>query len=151
MGMPSNFTEILAALSSALECAPLQTDERGRVLFGLDEDMGAVLFTEKNEDSGDEAVVACVVVGRPDPEDAELLRDVLCANYTWSASGDGTLAIDEESGLLVVHRMMELPMPPASFIDEFSSLVGAARYWRTRLEPAAGTVELLESNGMLRV
>ena len=51
MGMPSNFTEILAALSSALECAPLQTDERGRVLFGLDEDMGAVLFTEKNEDS----------------------------------------------------------------------------------------------------
>lgn len=48
MGMPSNFTEILAALSSALECAPLQTDERGRVLFGLDEDMGAVLFTEKS-------------------------------------------------------------------------------------------------------
>ena len=85
------------------------------------------------------------------PEDAELLRDVLCANYMWSASGDGTLAIDEESGLLVVHRMMELPMPPASFIDEFSSLVGAARYWRTRLEPATGTVELLESNGMLRV
>ena len=76
MGMPSNFTEILAALSSALECAPLQTDERGRVLFGLDEDMGAVLFTEKNEDSGDEAVVACVVVGRPDPEDAELLLGI---------------------------------------------------------------------------
>ena len=69
----------------------------------------------------------------------------------WTASGDGTLAIDGESGLLVVHRMMELPMSPADFIDLFSSLVGSARYWRSRLEPEAGSAVLPGSAGMLRV
>ncbi len=151
MKQPANFEEILAGLSAALECGPLRPDERGRVLFGLDEDMGAALFMEEDEDSGLSAVVACIVVGRPDSGDAELLHDLLCANYMWSASGDGTLAIDGESGLLVVHRMMELPMSPSAFIDLFSSLVGSARYWRGRLKPETGSVELSGSAGMLRV
>ena len=106
---------------------------------------------EEDGDSGLSAIVACIVVGRPDPADAELLHDLLCANYMWTASGDGTLAIDGESGLLVVHRMMELPMSPADFIDLFSSLVGSARYWRSRLEPEAGSAVLPGSAGMLRV
>lgn len=92
MGMPSNFTEILAALSSALECAPLQTDERGRVLFGLDEDMGAVLFTEKNEDSGEEAVVACVGRRTPRSRRRGNCCAMCCAPLLWSGLGDGTLA-----------------------------------------------------------
>ena len=151
MGMVSNVAEILAALSAALECGPLEADEKGRVLFGLVQDMGAALFMEEDGDSGLSAIVACIVVGRPDPADAELLHDLLCANYMWTASGDGTLAIDGESGLLVVHRMMELPMSPADFIDLFSSLVGSARYWRSRLEPEAGSAVLPGSAGMLRV
>ena len=33
MGMVSNVAEILAALSAALECGPLEADEKGRVLI----------------------------------------------------------------------------------------------------------------------
>lgn len=147
----ANFEEILTGLSAALECGPLRPDERGRVLFGLDEDMGATLFMEEDEDSGLSALVACVIIGRPDSGDAELLHDLLCANYMWSASGDGTLAVNRESGLLVVHRMMELPMAPSAFVDLFSSLVGAARYWRSRLKPEAERAELSGNVGILRV
>ena len=149
MELSSNLTEILTGLSSALDCGPLKPDRDGKVLFGLDEDMGAALFMEEDGDFC--AVVACVIVGRPDPKNAELLHDVLCANYMWAASGDGTLAIDGQSGLLVVHRMMELPMSPSVFIDLFSSLVGAARHWRGRLEPQGETMGLSGNIGMLRV
>lgn len=154
MELHANFAEILSGLAAALECGPLEADEQGRVLFGLDQDMGAVLFVEK-DDAGESSVVACVVVGRPDPEDAGLLHDLLCANYMWAASGDGTLAIDQDSGLLVVQRMMELPMQPAAFVDLFASLVGAARHWRPRVkrsgqEPAPGDSGLA-CMGMLKV
>ena len=67
------------------------------------------------------------------PEDAELLLDLLQGNYMGVLSGDGTLAIDKKTGLLVLFRIFELPMEAENFVDAFASLVGAARLWRARL------------------
>lgn len=139
----------LSALSAALECAPL-VPEDGRVLFGLDEDMGAAIFLEK-DDAMEDVMVACVIIGRPDENDAGLLFDILSANYMWAASGDGTLAIDGSSGLLVAHRAMEKVLTPEGFVDRFASLVGAARYWRARMSAQASGGISPELIGMLRV
>ena len=149
MSMTPAVSERLAALSAALECAPLSPED-GRVLFGLDEDMGAAIFLEKDDDGAD-VMIACIVIGRPDENDAELLHDILSANYMWAFSGDGTLAIDASSGLLVAHRVMEAGLTPEGFVDRFASLVGAARYWRPRLERVGQQEMQIGFMDMLRV
>ncbi|MGN1037842.1 MAG: CesT family type III secretion system chaperone [Mailhella sp.] len=149
MSIHSAMLDRLSALSGALECPPLHVED-GRVMFGLDDDMGAVIFLE-NDDEGNDVMIACVVVGRPDENDAELLHDILSANYMWAFSGDGTLAIDASSNLLVVHRVMEADLSPEGFVDRFSSLVGAARYWRPRLSKAESYNLQPEFMTMLRV
>ena len=148
MSMSPFVSERLAALSAALDCAPLSSED-GRVLFGLDEDMAAVIFLEK-DDGGKDVMIACVVIGRPDENDAELLYDILSANYMWALSGDGTLAIDASSGMLVAHRVMEAGLTPEGFVDRFASLVGAARYWRPRLERGGAQAMQVSFMDMLR-
>ena len=128
-----NVKEILDALSAALGVELVQEDD-GSVYFGLDESMGASLFFGSNEEGMDQALVACIAIGRPADDDAEFYRDLLNANYMWAGSGDGTLAIDPRSGILVLHRMFMLPMEGSAFVEAFSVMVGAARDWNRRLE-----------------
>ena len=133
MKYQDNVQEIREALSRALGCAMLEAEEDGRIMFGLDDDMGAVLFPEESVELGREALAATLIIGKPDTEDAELLLDLLQGNYMGVLSGDGTLAIDKKTGLLVLFRIFELPMEAENFVDSFASLVGAARLWRARL------------------
>ena len=133
MEYQENIREIVEALSDALACSPLEAEEDGRIMFGLDDDMGAVLFPEGAEELGREVVSATIVIGRPDTEDRELLLDLLEGNYFGELSGDGTLSIDKQSGLLVLFRVFELPVSASFFVDAFASLVGAARLWHARL------------------
>ena len=133
MEYQENIREIVEALSEALACSPLEAEEDGRIMFGLDDDMGAVLFPEGAEELGREVISATIVIGKPDVNDRELLLDMLEGNYFGELSGDGTLAIDKQSGLLVLFRIFELPMSASFFVDAFANLVGAARLWRERL------------------
>ena len=145
MEYQENVREIVEALS----CSPLEAEEDGRIMFGLDDDMGAVLFPEGAEELGREVITATIVIGRPDTEDRELLLDLLEGYYFGELSGDGTLAIDKQSGLLVLFRVFELPVSASFFVDAFASLVGAARLWHARL--ARGSAEEITVGEMLRV
>ncbi len=129
-----NFHGLLAALSEALGCDALKPETDGRVLFGLDGNMGVVLESLDPEETGKDCLVASILVGRPDLGDTDLLRDFLMGNYMWSASGEGTLAIDRDTGILVVHRIFEAAVHPEEFVDIFASMVSAARYWRSRID-----------------
>ena len=149
MEYQENIREIVEALSDALACSPLEAEEDGRIMFGLDDDMGAVLFPEGAEELGREVISATIVIGRPDANDSELLLDLLEGNYFGELSGDGTLAIDKQSGLLVLFRVFELPVSASFFVDAFASLVGAARLWHARL--ARGSAEEITVGEMLRV
>lgn len=149
MNYAENIKEILDALKRALECPMLEAGEDGRIMFGLDDDMGAVLFPGSEDELGREAIAATLIIGKPDIDDRELLVDLLEGNYMGALSGDGTLAIDRNSGLLVLYRIFELPMDPENFVDAFANLVGAARLWRDRL--ARKVAENVPDCGMLRV
>lgn len=149
MQYQDNVQEIREALSQALGCSMLEAEEDGRFMFGLDDDMGAVLFPEEGDELGREVIAATLIIGRPDTEDTELLVDLLQGNYMGALSGDGTLAIDRQSGLLVLFRIFELPMDADNFVDAFANLVGAARLWRDRLARTAAVYA--PESAMIRV
>ena len=125
---------LLSALAGALGCKELVPEKDGRVLFGLDGSLGVILEKGDAEDFGRETLIVSILVGRPAPDDADILRDLLMGNYMWAASGEGTLAIDRDTGILVIHKAFDPAMAPGDFIDVFASMVSAARYWRPRLE-----------------
>lgn len=143
----TNFDEILAALTAALGCDPLKPEEDGRVLFGVDGHLGAALFPCDAESIGADCVMATLVVGPVPSDNAELLYDLLAGNYMGSEAGDGTLAIERDSGTLVVSRLLELPMDARAFVDAFARLVGAARAWRERLDLDASDEQAAAGDG----
>ena len=140
--------QILEHLSTALLCEPITLNEDNTALVGLDNDLGAMIYLI---DEATGALLVSVVAGRVEEDDAELLYDLLCANYMWNASGSGTIGIDQANGLVTISRIMEFPLDPADFEDNFAALVGAARYWRTRIvkEPLSTTEST--AAGMIRV
>ena len=131
-----SFHGLLSALADALGCGSLPPEKDGRVLFGLDGKMGVVIERADPDEAGRDCLVVSILVGRPDTSDADLLKDLLMGNYMWSASGEGTLAIDRGTGILVVQRLFETAAPPEEFVDVFASMAGAARYWQPRLQAA---------------
>lgn len=142
--------DLLAHLSETLQCAPLELDANDTAMMGLDDDLGVVFYAEPGATDNEGALIISVIAGKPDPDDAELLYDLMCANYMWNASGSGTIGIDAQTGALSIHRLVELPMPPAVFEDVVANLAGAARYWRGRLHPASSGVPR-NADAMLRV
>ncbi len=137
----ANFTEILDALSKEFSSEPLQREEDGRVLFSLDDQLGIALFTTDAEDTLVDGIAAVIVLGPAPDGDAALLRKLLCANYLGGGTADGTLAIEETSGSLVLTRMFELPMTLKVFMPAFARLVNAARYWSDIVSKERGTAE----------
>lgn len=122
----TNFAEVLDSLTKAMGCEALRREEDGRVLFGLDGNMGAALFTVDAEETSVDTLVAVIVIG-PAPTEADDLLDLMQANYLGAGSADGTFGIEEENSLLTLHRAFEFPMDPDYFTEEFSKMVGAAR------------------------
>lgn len=153
MTIRENAQAVMDRLAATLQCGPLAFDDEGRIDFGVDADMGAIIYLSEEM----RCLVVSVIAGRVDPDDAGLLHDLLCGNYMWGFSGGGNMGIDRATGLLSIHRLVELPLDveadPAAFEDIFAALVGAARYWRARLNPeaAAGAPASAEGMGMIRI
>lgn len=133
--------ELLDHLAESLHCGPLVLDNDNQAMMGLFEDMGAVFYLLSNDDHahGSEAdgengsLICSLVAGRINENDRTLLLDLLCGNYMWNSSGSGSLAVDRESGMLTVQRLVPLPLNKADFIRMFEELTSAALYWRNRL------------------
>ena len=132
------FDECLQTLSKATGAAePFAFDEEGRCTFAFDEDMGvAILRDDDPNDESANGVVVCILIGRPDLSDANLLAALLAGNYMTGLSGGGSLALD--NGVLVVHRRFEASIEPATFVEAFAALAGAARYWKARMDGQGG-------------
>lgn len=155
MTLRENAQQLLDRLTETLQCGPLSFDDTGRADFGIDEDMGAILYLSEETSS----LVVSVIPGRVDPGDTELLYDLLCGNYMWEFSAGGNIGIDRETGFLSIHRLIELPVDvqndPTAFPELFAAMVGAARYWRARIQPDGSTPAVSELppdfSGMLRI
>lgn len=130
------FDSFLGALAQAMGCGKLAPEKDGRVLFGIDGSMGVIIERGEAEDLGRDAAIVSILIGRPDLDDAGLLGELLMGNYMWAASGEGTLAIDRDTGILVIHKAFDLAALPSELVDIFASMVSAARYWQPRLEHA---------------
>ncbi len=125
----TNFDEILDALTKEFASEPLQREPKDRVLFSIDDQLGVALFTVNADDAQVDGIAAVIVLGPAPAGNAELMQKLLCANYLGAETADGTLAIDEEAGCLVLTRFFTLPIDVEDFMTAFARLVNAARYW----------------------
>ncbi len=126
-----NFNGLISALAKAAGLDSLDFEEGG-VFFALDEVMGVSITTADAEDVGVDLLVATIIVDEA-PADAEALTFLLEQNYLGVGAGDGSFAIDHETGVAVLFRAFPLPMDAETFVDAFSRLAGAARAARDRL------------------
>ena len=134
----ANFDELIKALAAAAGLDGMEKDN-GRLLFAIDDDMGVSIAPADAEDAGVDLAVAAIIIG-PAPDDSEALMYLLEQNYLGVGSGDAAFSVEKESGAVVLYRGFELPMDPASFVDAFGRMAGAARAARAHL---AGTAEPL--------
>lgn len=145
MAFFDQYSSLLTHISEVLACETIiESDQNGVAMMGLNEGLGVVFYASEEANS----VISSVLIGQPDPNNAEYLYDLLCGNYMHSISGGGTIGIDAQSGVLCVHREVNLPVEPSTFEDVLAQLIGAARYWRERLD--VQSVELA-SPAMMRV
>ena len=142
---------LLQALADTLDCAPLLFDDKGRIVLDVDDDMEAVLFNDNDEESGRSALVLCVLIGQPDDTDAEKLYSLLTGNYLWGYTGGASLAIDKETGILVLQKAFFPGTDPEDFMHDLSQVIGAARYWRSRVQASSFLQHLSSEPCLLRV
>ena len=112
--------------------------------LSFDEEGGCVLVDEQDRvihlqiDQTSNRLLALSALGAlPAPAHCrpEVLYDILAANFCWSGSCGGTLAVEPGSGEAVIQYALPLADADAaafsSFMDEFAQL---AIYWRERLD-----------------
>ena len=142
---------ILRQLGEHLDCGPMELNDNNAAMFSLDnENLGVIIYGDEGEDDNSAALIVNIILGPVTPSNGELLYDLLCANYMWSSTGGGTLAIDQPSGVLTLQKDIALPVDYDLFEDIFLHLAGAARYWQQTLEQESTAGEI-QSHDMLRV
>lgn len=149
MELRENAVALLNYLGMLLQDTPFILDENDRATLAID-DMGAII--DYNEPL--ESLVITIIIDHIDSHHSELLYDILCGNYMWGFSGDGTIGIDRETELLTIHKLVPLPIEENVVIEDiFASLVGAARYWKARIATASSSMDSSSMNtaGMLRI
>ena len=118
--------------------------DRGISDLSFDEEGGCVLVDEQDRvihlqiDQTFERLLALSALGAlPAPAHCrpEILYDLLAANFCWTGSCGGALAVEPGSGEAVIQCALPLVAADAAafagFMDEFAQL---AIYWRERLD-----------------
>ncbi|MBQ9430934.1 MAG: type III secretion system chaperone [Kiritimatiellae bacterium] len=136
-----NFNGLVSALAETAGVESL-TSEDGGVFFAIDDDMGVAITSADAEEVGVDLLVATIIVDAA-PTDAEALTFLLEQNYLGVGAGDGSFAIEHETGVAVLYRAFPLPMDAETFVDAFSRLAGAARAARARLVNTRETPDLM--------
>jgi len=134
-----NFNGLVSALAETAGVESL-TSEDGGVFFAIDDDMGVAITSADAEEVGVDLLVATIIVDAA-PTDAEALTFLLEQNYLGVGAGDGSFAIEHETGVAVLSRSFPLPMDAETFVDAFSRL--AARAARARLVNTRETPDLM--------
>ncbi len=131
-----NANDIVSAIGKAIGLDDLALDETGVTSFVVEDEILCALYAEE------EGLCIALFLGRVDPSNAELLYEMLCGNYLGAYTGGGTLAIDDEEGLAVIHRVFSLPIDEPTWIEEpLASLIGAARYWKGKMRDSSAERE----------
>ena len=146
---------IVKHLSTVLECKEFSFDDQNNIELTLDDDMGVIIHYSEEAN----ALVVNMLIAPLLNEDSDILYEILCGNYMWGFTAGGNIGIDRESGLLSLHRLIEISdnaLEEASMFEEvFVALVGAARYWRNYLEgvqePSTSSDSLESIANMVRI
>lgn len=132
----SGIQHILATLGQELGTT-ITLDGPGGAQLAID-DMILGLVAGENADSVTAFVFLGTVAGT---ERRELLRLMLQANYGWSATGGGTLALDKDGHALLIARWSQ-DMERTELVRALTEFLNAAESWqRTVIAAAQRTTE----------
>lgn len=120
-------------LGAALGIDDLQLDENGYAALGFDD-----LLVNFELDEERERLLLTASLGRPEGDKLAAYELLLAANYLWQGTGGGTLALEEESGEIVLQK----PLPLATLDQQaletaIEVYVDTAELWARHL--AAGS------------
>ena len=133
MGNFEHGQELLDYLTGQMGCPSVKWDENQAA--GLDADGMSFLFYLADTAG---VLVTTIYMGQPDLDDAALLQEILESNHFGEKTGGGSLSLDEETGHLCLCHQLRLPLEePAQLEVAWAPLIGAARYWKKKLEQAA--------------
>lgn len=132
MNIIDNAQKIISHISLQAGIAPFEFDDEGRAFFTADE-MSFLFYAMEDENT----LITAIYIGQPDLDDAEFLYTVLSGNHLWEFTGGGTLSLDKDTGHLCLCHRLNLPLEEIGDIESvFGSLLGAAQYWKNRLNSA---------------
>lgn len=124
----STAQSLLAELGKSLNC-DIELNDFGLAEITLDNKIP--LLIEYNDEIN--AIILNAIIAKVTCLDATILADMyhelLCGNYMW-ACGGGNIAIDSDTDIICLHRMVELPVAEyAHFEDIVFAIASAAEYW----------------------
>ncbi|MDY0273944.1 MAG: type III secretion system chaperone [Desulfomicrobium sp.] len=137
MNILTNAQNTLNHINQVINGNGLTLDANNVTSFTVDENI-ICLFCVLEEE---QTLVVTLYLGRVEETNAALLHEILCGNYMGAYTAGGTLGIDAEENLLALHHHFPLPIEEPAWIEEqLAGLIGAAQYWRDKLQASAAPI-----------
>jgi hypothetical protein len=96
---------LIAELATTLGIPELALDEDGTLALDMDD---RFLVTLGLDEPARALVLMAPILGTEGPKPRAFLEEALVGNFMWQATLGATLAIDETSGAMVLHRRLPL-------------------------------------------
>lgn len=131
MNIREKANELVANLGTVIQVEGLIFDEEDSCIILLDNKILFIL--ELDEDS--KTIVFNIVLGNlPIVERQNVLYELLSANFYWNRTEGGTIGIDEQTDIVTMCYVMDIPLENDSEFEViFEKLANASEFWIDRL------------------
>ncbi len=131
MNIREKANELVANLGKIIQVEGLVFDEEDSCIILLDNKILFIL--ELDEES--KTIVFNIILGNlPIVGRQEVLYELLSANFYWNRTEGGTIGIDEQTDIVTMCYVMNVPLENDSeFEVVFEKLANASEYWVNRL------------------
>lgn len=134
MDIVKHADELLNHLGSVLNLTNLTFNDNNECFFTLEKKIVFMLYLEDKEIN---SIIINVPMGMlPENENRErLMYELLCGNYCWSVTDGATIGVDDETSVISLSYLVQLPLhAQGQIVDIVAKLVAVAQYWMKKIE-----------------
>lgn len=134
MDIVNHADQLLTHLGSVLKLTNLKFNDNNECFFTLEKKIVFMLYLDDQEMN---SIIINVPMGvLPENENRErLMYELLCGNYCWSVTDGATIGIDDETAVISLSYLVQLPLQAqGQIVDIVAKLVAVAQYWMKKIE-----------------